>query len=663
MTGFIGTYLVIDLGSGSIEEVSLPEDFYRTFLSGYGLGAAVITARQKAGIDPLSAESYLGFCSGLLTGTGAYFSGRYMVVGKSPLTGGWGDANSGGFFSVELKRAGYDAVFFTGAAKKPVWVSLKDGAVEIRDAASLWGKDVIATEAAVKAELGTSRVQIAAIGPAGEKRSLIAGIVTDGGRIAARSGLGAVMGSKKLKALAVQGSGKVPIARPEAMKELNGLFLSEYKKSRLPDRLAARSMKFGGYMTNFLARIGKGGKPPAPSLIREGFRLYGTSALTVMGGITGDSPIRNWAGAATVDFPVSRLDNLGEKKLDAYKRRRYHCQACPLGCGAVISHGKGRYQGTEGHRPEYETIAAFGSLVLNDDLEAILEVNEMCNRAGIDTISMGGTVAFAVECFEEGLLDEAMTGGLTLGWGKAREIVRLVEMIIAREGIGDILADGTKRAAERIGKGAERFAVHAGGQELPMHDPRLDAGYGIAYQCEPTPGRHTIACFMSGMIMAVDAQFPKVATMVREAADREAQHLIWYTAGSLYMQLLNGSGVCQFGPFTGAYPLVEYLNLVTGWDLDADEYLTIGERILAVRKAFTAREGVRPADSRLHHRAAGSPPLTQGPTRGVRLDMERLEAGVYSLLGWDRATGGPSQEKLAALGLDELCGLRVAGAH
>lgn len=656
MSGYVGKYLVVDLGSGVFEEVRPADRFYRTFLSGYGLGAAVITARQKSGIAPLAAESYLGFCSGLLTGTGAYFSGRYMVVGKSPLTGGWGDANSGGFFSVELKRAGYDAVFFTGAARKPVWVYLKDGAVEIKDAAALWGKDVVATEAAIKAELGTARVQIAAIGPAGEKRSLISGIVTDAGRIAARSGLGAVMGSKNLKALAVQGTGKVAVARPEALKELNGLFLSEYKKSRLPDRLFAKSMKFGGYMTNFLARIGKGGSPPAPSLIREGFRLYGTSALTVMGGITGDSPIKNWAGAATVDFPVSRLDNLGEKKLDSFKRRRYHCQACPLGCGAIITIGKGRYQGTDGHRPEYETLSAFGSLLLNDDLEAIVEVNEMCNRAGIDTISVGGTVAFAVECFEHGFFDEAMTGGLRLGWGKSREIVRLVEMIIAREGIGDILADGTKRAAERIGKGAERFAVHAGGQELPMHDPRLDAGYGIAYQCEPTPGRHTVSCFMSAMIMAVDAQFPKVARMLREAGGKEQQNLIWYTAGSLFMQLLNGSGVCQFGPFTGAYPLVEYLNLVTGWDLEADEYLTIGERILALRKAFTAREGVRPGDSRLHHRAAGNPPLTRGPTKGVRLDMERLEAGVYSLLGWDTASGAPSQERLKALGLDKLCG-------
>lgn len=656
MSGYIGRYLVVDLAGGDHEEVRPPDGFYRTYLSGYGLGAAVITARQEPGIDPLAAESYLGFCSGLLTGTGAYFSGRYMVVGKSPLTGGWGDANSGGFFSLELKRSGYDAVFFTGAAKKPVWVYLKDGAVEIRDAATLWGKDVSATEAAIERELGDTRARIAAIGPAGEKRSLISGIVTDGGRIAARSGLGAVMGSKNLKALVVRGSGKVPVARPDAMKELNELFLTEYKKSRLPDRLFAKSMKFGGYMTNFLARIGKGGSPPAPSLIREGFRLYGTSALTVMGGITGDSPIRNWAGAATMDFPVSRLDNLGEKKLDSFKRRRYHCQACPLGCGAIITIGEGRYQGAEGHRPEYETLSAFGSLLLNDDLGAIIEVNEMCNRAGIDTISVGGTVAFAIDCFEHGLIDEGTTGGLALGWGKSREIVRLVELIIAREGVGDILADGVRRAAERIGKGAERFAVHAGGQELPMHDPRLDAGYGIAYQCEPTPGRHTISCFMSAMIMAVDTQFPKVAKMLREAPGKEQQNLIWYTAGSLFMQLLNGSGVCQFGPFTGAYPLVEYLNLVTGWDLEADEYLAIGERILALRKAFTLREGVRPEDSRLHHRAAGNPPLTQGPTRGVQLDMQRLEAGVYSLLDWDTASGGPSREKLKALGLEDLCG-------
>lgn len=654
MSGYMGKYLIVNLSDKSHEVVSLDDAFYRKYLSGYGLGVAVITQRQKPGIDPLAPESFLGFCSGLLTGTGAYFSGRYMVVGKSPLTGGWGDANSGGFFSAELKKAGYDAVFVTGASDKPVYLSIVDEKVDILDAARLWGKDVIETEEAIKQETHDARIRIASIGVSGEKRSFISGIVTDSGRIAGRSGLGAVMGSKNLKAVAVKGTKKVPVAHPDAMKEINGIFLEEYKKSKLPDRFFGTHMKFGALMTNFLSRLGVQAGAPLPSMIREAFRAYGTTSLTVMGAMTGDSPIKNWGGAALVDFPVSQIDKLADKVLDKHRKRRYSCQACPLGCGAMMNIENGCYQGTEGHRPEYETLSAFGSLLLHDDLDSIIAMNEMCNRAGIDTISTGGTLAFAIECFENGIVDEKATGGLKLGWGKSQEIAKLTEMIINRDGIGDILADGVKRAAEKIGKGSEKFAVHAGGQELPMHDPRLDQGFGIAYPCEPTPGRHTISSFMYGPVMGVDKQFPKIEKMLSQEQDKEAKNVIWYTGGSLFMQLVNSSGLCQFGPLTSSLPLVEYLNFATGWDLSADEYLTIGERILNLRKAFSIREGIRPDDTKLHYRAAGSPPLSKGPIKGITVDTDTLAKSFYSLVGWDLETGGPTKEKLEALGIDEL---------
>ncbi len=386
MSGYMGKYLIVNLSDKSHEVVDLDDAFYRKFLSGYGLGAAVITQRQEPGIDPLAPESFLGFCTGLLTGTGAYFSGRYMVVGKSPLTGGWGDANSGGFFSAEMKKTGYDAVFVTGASEKPVYLSVTDEGVDIRDAMHLWGKDVIETEEAIKRETDDPRIRIASIGISGEKRSFISGIVTDSGRIAGRSGLGAVMGSKNLKAIAVRGTKKVPVAQPDAMKEINGIFLEEYKKSKLPDRLFGTHMKFGALMTNFLSRLGIQAGAPLPSMIREAFRAYGTTSLTVMAAMTGDSPIKNWDGAALVDFPVSQIDNLADKILDKHRKRRYSCQACPLGCGALVNIEKGCYKGTEGHRPDYETLSAFGSLLLNDDLDSIIGMNEMCNRAGIDTI-------------------------------------------------------------------------------------------------------------------------------------------------------------------------------------------------------------------------------------------------------------------------------------
>ncbi|MCP4689561.1 MAG: aldehyde ferredoxin oxidoreductase, partial [Desulfobacterales bacterium] len=282
-----------------------------------------------------------------------------------------------------------------------------------------------------------------------------------------------------------------------------------------------------------------------------------------------------------------------------YQKRRYACQSCPLACGGMIDIKKGRYSGAEGHKPEYETLGAFGGLLLHDDLDAIIEINEMCNRAGIDTISAGACVAFAIECFEKGIIDEKTTAGLNLGWGQTEEIIRLTEMIIHREGFGDVLADGVKRAAEKVGSGSEEFAVHAGGQELPMHDSRLDQGYAISYQCEPTPGRHTISCYLNANLFGVKKIFPQARRMIKQARGKDGKNMQVYTAGSFYVQLLNGSGMCIFGALTSSLPIVPYLNAVTGWDLSADDYLKIGERILSLRKAFNVREGVTPEDQKL----------------------------------------------------------------
>jgi aldehyde:ferredoxin oxidoreductase len=450
--GYTGKYGIVDLTKGTTELVRPEEAFYRKYLSGYGLGVAVITERQKPGVDPLSPESYLGFCSGLLTGTGAFFSGRWMAVGKSPLTGGWGDANAGGYFSRELKRTGFDALFFTGSAKGPVWVLVEDGSVQIRDGTSLWGRDTVETEDRIKEELGDKRVQVASIGISGEKRSLISGIVTDGGRIAARSGLGAVMGSKNLKAVALRGRQKISVAEPDRMKAVNKRFLKEYKKSKILDRITVSIMNFLGQV------IGRTGLqvPAQTSLVREVYKKYGTSGLTVYSAMTGDMPIKNWEGVGYLDYPADRAAKTSDENVIRHQRRRYACQSCPLGCGGILDIHKGRYAETTGHKPEYETLAAFGGLLLHDDLDVIIEINEMCNRAGIDTISTGGAIAFAIECFEKGVIDEETTGGLALGWGKSREILKLTEMIILREGLGDLLADGVKRG---LGKNREGFGA------------------------------------------------------------------------------------------------------------------------------------------------------------------------------------------------------------
>lgn len=646
--GYTGKYAIIDLDTGSTEVITPGEDFYRAYLGGYGLGAAVIMERQKPGIDPLSPDSWLGFCAGLLSGTPAFFSGRFMVVGKSPLTGGWGDANAGGYFSRALKRAGYDAVFFTGRASRPVWVNISGDGIEIRDASALWGQDLPETESLIKAALGNKKAQIAAIGPAGEKLSLISGIATDGARIAARSGLGAVMGSKNLKAVAAAGSNKIGVSQPEALKATNKAFIGNYKQSSLPDRLTMRSM---GFLSRIIARTGISA-PARPSVIREIYRNFGTSGLTTYSAMVGDMPIKNWGGVGYLDYGYENAAKASDKNVTQYQKRRYSCQGCPLGCGGIIDIKKGRFSGSQGHKPEYETIGAFGGLLLQKDFDAIIELNEMCNRAGIDTISTGGVLAFAIECYENGLITASDTGGMELMWGNTDAILQLTEMIIRREGLGDTLADGVKKAAERIGGGSEQYAIHAGGQELPMHDSRLDPGFAVAYECEPTPGRHTISCYLYAGLFGVKKRFPAARRMIREAKGRTARDIARYTAGSFYMQLVNCAGLCLFGAITGPLPTVAYLNAVTGWDLSPDAYLQTGERILSLRKAFNVREGLTVSAHHLSERAKGHPPLDKGPLKGVSLDMESLRAQFFQAAGWDLETGGPTPDRMKALGID-----------
>jgi len=648
--GYTGRYCIVNLTEGKSEVFEPGEEFYQKFLAGYGLGAAVITKHQKPGINPLSPDSLIGFCSGLLTGSGALFSGRFMVVGKSPLTGGWGDANAGGFLSQKIKKAGYDAVFFIGEAKEPVWVYITPGGVEIRDGSVLWGKDTVETQEIIREQIGNKSVQVACIGVSGEKLSLISGIVTDGGRLAARSGLGAVMGSKKLKAFAVNGDLEIPVERTEVVETINKDFLKEYKESKIANKLITRFRNFFGY----LSAITGIPVPTQPSTVREILRRYGTCGFTAYYSVVGDMPIKNWGGVAHLEYPIESVGKISDASITKYQKRRYSCQACPLGCGGIIDIQKGRYRGIQGHKPEYETIGAFGGLLLHDNLDAIIEINEMCNRAGLDTISAGACVAFATECFENGIIDQHKTGGLKLGWGKSEEITKLTEMIINREGFGDILADGVKKASEKIGNGSEKFAIHAGGQEISMHDSRLDPGFAVAYQCEPTPGRHTTASYLYANLYGVKKKFPETRRMLRRAKGRESKKLNLLAAGIYYAQLLNGSGMCIFGSLSSSFPIVDYLNAVTGWDLSADEYLRTGERILNIRKAFNVREGLKAEDQKLNDRAVGNPPLQKGPLKAVTIDIKNLEKEFFKIVGWSYPSGGPTPSKMKELGINSL---------
>ncbi|MCX8124842.1 MAG: aldehyde ferredoxin oxidoreductase family protein [Spirochaetes bacterium] len=648
MSGYMGQYCIINLSTGKSAIKKLDDSFYKKYLAGYGLGAAIISQLQKPKINPLSPESILGFCSGLLTGTGAYFAGRFMVVGKSPLTGGWGDSNCGGFFSVEIKRAGFDAIFVTGKSKKPVYIFINDGKILIKDAKKLWGKDTVETEELIKKELKDDKIQVACIGPSGEKLSLISGIVTDGGRIAARSGMGAVMGSKNLKAIAIKGTNKIPVARPDVLKEINRKFLNSFKSTSPIDKATVNMMNF---LSQIIART-RVSVPTQPSTVREIFKRYGTCGTTVYSAFTGDTPIKNWAGVGYLDFPG--VHKISDENVVAHQKKRYACQSCPLGCGGIVDIKEGRFKGTLGHKPEYETLGSFGGMLLLDDLNTIMEINELCNRAGIDTISAGATVAFAVECYEHGILTKKDTGGLELGWSRGREILALTEMIIQRKGLGNILADGVMRAAKKLGKGSEQYAMHAGGQELPMHDSRLDDGFAITYSSEATPGRHTIASNLYNSLYKTKKQFPKVKKMLQKASDATTRRITLTAASIYFANLFNGCGMCQFGFLSGSIPLVEYINAVTGWDLPADEYLTIGERILNVRKAFNVREGIYVKNTLIAPRAQGNPPLHEGPLKGVTIPLQELLNQFFTITGWDSTTGGPTESKLEELGIKEL---------
>ncbi|MFH2008899.1 MAG: aldehyde ferredoxin oxidoreductase family protein [bacterium] len=654
--GYMGKILWVDLTKGAFKEEDIADDVYERFLSGYGLGAKILFDRMKPGVDPLGPDNVLGFLSGLLTGTGSFFTGRWQIVGKSPLTGGWGDANCGGDFSPALKRTGYDGIFFTGASKKPVYLLIDGDEKKLVDAKALWGKDALETEDALSEQYGQG-FRVACIGQGGENLSLISGVVNARGRISARSGLGAVMGSKKLKALCVKGSKAVPIHDRKRVLALSNEFRTRLNRDQKVDRI------FTGRVVSVLGRTLKYFKTQ-PSMAGELFkftlRVWGTSGIAAMSAETGDSPVQNWKGVGYRDFPLTaRSSKIGDDAVTRYEVKKYRCYSCPLACGGTCSVKAGAYPLEETHKPEYETLCAFGTMLLVDDLERIYQVNERLNRAGIDTISCGVTCAWAFEAFERGLLTTEDTDGLQLTWGNAEAMVQLVEKIIRAEGIGKLLKDGVKRAAAQLGKGSEEFAMHAGGQELPMHDCRFDAGYGIAYEVEPTPGRHTIVSYTFADLMNLGKKTRQMrkTKLFNTFKDRfgvqgKGQEM---SIASAFMDVINGCGMCLFGVSIGGdAPVARWINAATGWNKSFDEYLEVGRRIKTVRQAFNVREGITPRDTKMTDRARGVPPLTVGPNKGITPRFDDLAADYYSAMGWDPQTAKPLPHTLDRLGLPEV---------
>jgi aldehyde:ferredoxin oxidoreductase len=646
----VGKVLVVDLDKGAISIEEIPDSVYEHYLAGEGLAVYLLYKWIPPGADPLGPENVLGFIPGLLTGTGSLFSGRWSVVCKSPLTGGaFGFANCGGNFSPMIKRCGYDGIFFKGISPKPVYLFVDSGKAELRDASHVWGKDCIETEELLMEEGGLGS-RVACIGPAGEKISLISGIANDGGRMAARNGVGAVMGSKRLKAVVLNGKRRIGVRNPLQMKYLSKK-CSRWIKY-LPSQLTDVNYWFGAFLRVSPIQTAIDGVM-ALTLMRK----WGTITINQMSIQIGDAPVKNWKGSH-LDYGHEKSKNISPDAIIEHEFEKYHCYSCPLGCGGkVFLPGK---EGGHTHKPEYETTIALSAMSLNADLDSVLLMQEMLNRAGMDTISAGSVAAFAFECYEQGLLTKEDTGGLELVWGNGSAVVSLIEKMIAREGIGDILADGVKVASRRIGKGADQFAMHIGGQETAMHDGRNDPGNVVHFASEPSPGRHTNGSqlfYETFQLWKVLPDLPKIPPVylkkVRFLADEEK----WVSAAacSQYMNIANACGFCLFGIQLGAkrIPVFDWINAATGWDKSPAEYMAIAARIQTLKQAFNIKQGFDPSAVKVPERLLGLTPM-EGANKGHTFDLYKMRGEYWNLFGWDSQTGRPTEAAMANLKLDEL---------
>jgi aldehyde:ferredoxin oxidoreductase len=657
MKGYMGKVLFVDLATREITEEDVPDKVYENLLSGVGLGAYYLYNRIPAGADPLGPDNILGLVSGMLTGVAGLMTGRWMAVCKSPLTGGWGDANCGGSLAPAIKQCGYDGIFFKGISPEPVYLYVDDEGAELRDASHVWGKDAVEAESILTEECKKKKKpQVAVIGQAGENKSLIAGITNASGRIAARSGVGAVMGSKRLKAVVLSGTRKVEFQDTEAMRKYSSEFSKKIKNANLPKFLKASLFPVLGKLTSKSKNVSAIDGMMSAMMTKK----FGTPVNNTMGLPNGDTPVKNWKGSVK-DFKWRKYRKFNPEFLLERSSKKYSCSSCVLSCGAICGIEDvrdGKYSHT--HRPEYEACSSFGALLLVDDLEAILYMNEMLNRAGMDCISAGNVIAFAIECFERGIITEEDTGGITLKWGDAEGVMALLKKMIHREDIGDVLADGVKAASQKIGKGSEEYAVHVGGQEPGMHDPKMDPMLGVFFSADPAPGKHTVGGSMYYNMLHLweevswapeVVKYPKAEEYV--PSDKDA---IKSRAVSCYKMLTDGSGACFFAMITGLphWNLFNLLNYATGWNLSADQYMEIGQRMQTLRQMFNIKHGIQPKDMIMTGRVKGSPPLESGALKGITLPVEEMVSLHWKHFGWNENTGAPEEETIGKLRMGEL---------
>jgi aldehyde:ferredoxin oxidoreductase len=602
MFGYHGNFLDVNLATGAIKNLPISEEMARSFIGGAGLSARIIHDRVTSSLDNLGADNPLVFAVGPFVGTTIPMVSRSSVCGISPQTGFWGEATTGGVFPFRLKASGFDGILLTGKSKKPVYLYVNDGTAEIRDASHLWGKDTYQTQRIIKNEIKNRGLSVACIGAGGENLVKYAAVMNDHGRAAGRCGLGALMGSKKIKAVAVTGNKVAELANQDKIRKLT---------NQIRETIKAR---------------------------RGSMMEYGTLAYMETGFVTGDTPANYFTRTV---FPVSRVS--GPAFRQAYTIESIACYGCPMACGRLLKYFREGMDTIDG--PEYETAAAFGPLCRNSDLDSIVYANHLCNMHGIDTISAGVTIAYAMYLYEKGILNSPKAG-MKIEWGDAEAIVKLVEMIVNREGIGDLLAEGSLKVAQELGADVEE-AAQVKGLEIPMHDPRSTTGLAISYA---TGSRG--ACHLRGDYYAVDmgTRVPELNIGPSDRFQSEGK------AGMAarfqnYKDLFDSLLMCKFAPVT-LTQISEILNSITGWNCTPEDLHTVGERSINLKRAISNKLGVTREHDKMPR--ISIQPMKEGSTAGKSPDMDILLKEYYEYRKWDWNTGRPTKEKLVELGLHEV---------
>ena len=612
MNGYTGKILKVDLGTGTLEVEQPPESFYRRYLGANGFIGYYLLKEMPANVDPLGPDNLLVFAAGPITGVPIAGSGRSAVGGKSPLTGGYGEADVGGFFGAEMRRAGFDAVVVRGKAASPVYLWLHDGEAELRPADHLWGMMTVECQEAVRAELGAKNARLAMIGPGGEKLVRYACVINDLKHAAGRTGLGAVMGSKNLKCVAAQGRTAIPVADNAAVRTLAKSMTDTWKE-----------------------------------------KAWGMHELGTAGGLTGLSQV---GALPTRNFQDGQFEGAekigGEAMRDTILVDRGGCYACPIRCKRVVEVHDDEYDIDPVYGgPEYETLGALGSNCGVDDLRAVAKANELCNAYGLDTISTGMAISFAMECFENELLSVKDTGGLELRFGNGAAMVEIVRQIGEREGLGDLLAEGSTVAAKKIGQGAEAYAINVKGLPFPMHEGRTRHGQALGYAVSPTGADHMHNIWDEGFARDPVGEgaynvgvYEPIPTTVLNASKVRA-----YTNTANWQWLKNSLGLCMFIPWSDD-EIIESVRAITGWKVSKWELLKVGERGVTMARLFNLREGLTRADDTLPARMSDY--HVSGTVNEKPVTPEALDEAVtlfYGMMGWDPQTGVPTEGKLHEL--------------